>query len=82
MTVFEIHNEGGFAAAEAFLIGWLAKADAHLGSLLGLPDPSVVHVFLSDRATHEQRFPEREEEKLLDAGGEQPSEDILVRSRF
>ena len=28
--------------------------------LLGLPDPpSVVHVFLSDRATHEQRFPER-----------------------
>jgi hypothetical protein len=83
MTVFEIHNEGGFAAAEAFLIGWLSKADTHLGLLLGLPNPpSVVHVFLSDRATHEQRFPEREEEKLLDAGGEQPSEEILVRSRF
>ncbi|MDI6910409.1 hypothetical protein [Nocardioides sp.] len=81
--MFEIHNEGDFATAKVFLTGWLPKAHAHLSELLGLPDPpDVVHVFLSDRATHEQRFPVRVEEKFLDAGGEQPAHDIPARGEF
>lgn len=81
MTVFEIHDEGGFAAAKAFLEGWLPKVDAHLSRLLGLPNrPDAVHVFLSDRKTHELRFPRREQELLLNAGGDQPVQDIPIRT--
>lgn len=81
MTVFEIHDEAGFAAAKAFLAGWLPQVDAHLTRLLGLPNPlDAVHVFLSDQATHEQRFPREEKELLLNAGGDQPVEDIPIRT--
>ena len=81
VTVFDIHDEGDFAVAATFLSGWLPEAIAHLGQLLGIPEmPPVVHVFLSPSEAHEERFPPRKTEVLLNDGGEQSAEDIPIRS--
>jgi hypothetical protein len=57
-------DEGGFAAAEGFLSTFLPAAATTLERYLGRGVGEPVHVILSETATHERRFPPKEDEIL------------------
>src|SRR4051794_21823984 len=57
-------DEGGFGAAEAFLAPFIPAAATALERYLGRGVRELVHVILSDQATHKRRFPPKEDEIL------------------
>lgn len=59
-----IHNECGHATAEEFLDGFLGPVVHALASHLGRAPTGPAHVVLSDRLSHERRFPPKPEEVL------------------
>lgn len=61
---FVIHNECGHPTAEEFLGGFLGPVFQSLAAHLGRVPAAPVHVVLSDRASHERRFPPKSEEVL------------------
>lgn len=81
MKRFVFHDECGAAPILAFLNGWLDEGAAVLERLVGGERPERIHVFLSPRQAHEDRFPPEEGEELLNDHGEAGSSPVVENYR-
>jgi hypothetical protein len=79
-----VHDECSDAAAKVFLDGFLPATAHGMAQRLGVAAAEPLHVVLSDRATHEWRFPPRIEELLsvIDAEEAEQSSESELSERY